>query len=280
MADRVAPDGIHGVGTKTINGVEVDLSTVKVVGDYLGSQMSAFDVDAPIGLIDHLEDGEVDVPYTKRTVVIAGNAPFTATTSGALPDGMTFDPVTGEVSGAPLASGVFSFTVHASDTKNPVISKTYTFAVTEPGVVLPPHSTVDTSASPATGGSTTGDGLYTNGTTATVMATPAGGFAFVHWTDNGKPVSTATSYTFTNIVNRSLVANFAPAPLLSVSVPHPTSLVLAWPTNFTGYLLQQNLDLTTTNWSSVPNAPAVVGTNNQVTITPLAGRDFFRLVHP
>jgi hypothetical protein len=280
MADRVGPDGTNGVGITTINGVEVDLSTVVVVGDYLGSQMSAFDVDAPVGLIDHLDDGEVDLPYTTRTVVIAGNAPFTATTSGALPDGMTFDPATGEVSGTPVVSGVFSFTVHAADTNNPVISKTYTFAVTEPGVVLPPHCTVDTSAAPDSAGSTTGDGLYTNGTTATVMATPSAGFAFVKWTDNGKPVSSATSYTFTNIVNRSLVASFVPAPQLYFFVPQPNSLVLAWPTNFTGFLLQQNPDLATMNWSSVTNASHVAGTNYQVLISPLTGSSFFRLRHP
>ena len=86
--------------------------------------------------------------------------------------------------------------------------------------------------------------------------------------------------TFTNIINRSLVANFAPAPQLSCFVPHSNSLVLSWPTNFTGFVLQQNADLTTTNWSSVTNAPAIVGTNKQVTITPLTGRNFFRLLHP
>ncbi len=37
-----------------INGVEVDLSTVEVVGEYTGAQMAAVDVDAPVGLIDHV----------------------------------------------------------------------------------------------------------------------------------------------------------------------------------------------------------------------------------
>lgn len=280
MADRVGTNDINGVGIKKINGIDVDLSTVVVVGEYLGSQMAAFDADAPIGLIDHLEDGEVDVPYTTRTVVIAGNAPFTATTSGALPDGMTFDPGTGQVSGTPVASGVFSFTVHAVDTNNPMISKTYTFAVTEPGEVLPPHSTVDTSAFPASGGTSTGDGLYTNGTIATVTATPAAGFSFVKWTENGTRVSTSPSYQFTNIVNRSLVANFAPAPSLSLSAPQPNALAITWPTNFPGFVLQRNSSLGTTNWSAVSNAVTVVGTNKQTTITPLTGNSFFRLTQP
>jgi hypothetical protein len=57
MGDRVGPDGIHGVGIKTINGVEVDLSTVEVVGEFVGSQMAAFDAEASVGLIDHVQDG-------------------------------------------------------------------------------------------------------------------------------------------------------------------------------------------------------------------------------
>ena len=210
----------------------------------------------------------------------SGNAPFTATTSGLLPEGMTFDEVTGALSGTPTVSGMFSFTVRASDTNNPVITKTYTFAVTEPGVILPPHSTVDTVALPANGGSTTGDGLYTNGTTATVTATPAAGFAFLKWTDNGAPVSTAAAYQFTINVNRSLVANFTPAPLLSLSAPQPNALAIAWPTNFSGFALQQNSSLGTTNWSLVTNAITIVGSNQQVTLWPLTTNGFFRLVHP
>jgi len=280
MADRVGPDGLHGVGIKVINGVTVDLSTNVVVGDYLGAQMSAFDVDAPLGLIEHLPDGEINVAYTPRTVVIAGNAPFTATTSGSLPDGLSFDEVTGELSGTPTVSGVFSFTVRASDTNNPVISKTYTFAITEVDVVLPPHSTVDTVASPLNGGTTTGNGLYTNGTSATVTATAAAGFAFVNWTENGAVVSSSPSHQFTINVNRSLVANFVPAPLLSLATPQPGALVITWPTNFSGFVLQQNSNLGTANWATVTNTVSMVGMNNRVTISPWTGGAFFRLVHP
>lgn len=63
MCDNVAADDLHGTGTKTINGVEVDLSTVEVVGEFTGSQMAAVDVDAVVGLVDHLQDGRVNAPY-------------------------------------------------------------------------------------------------------------------------------------------------------------------------------------------------------------------------
>lgn len=280
MADRVGPDGVHGVGIKSINGLDVDLSTVEVVGAYLGSQMSAFDADAPIGLIDHLEDGETGVPYTRRTIVIAGNAPVTVTTSGALPDGMIFDTSKGEISGTPSVSGVFSFSVQASDSNNPVISRKYTFAVTEPGVVLPPHSTVDTSASPVDGGTSTGDGLYIQGAIVTVTAAPAAGFGFVNWSENGKSVSTAMTYSFTNSVNRSLEAHFAAVPALTVSMPQPGVIVLSWPTNFADFILQQSPSLGATNWSRVTSPVSVVGTQKQVSLAPLTGRSFFRLERP
>jgi hypothetical protein len=152
--------------------------------------------------------------------------------------------------------------------------------IAQAGVVLPPHSSVDTSASPANGGTTTGDGVYTNGTVATVTSTPNTRFSFLNWTDNGLIVSTSATYSFTNAVNRSLVANFVPVPRLFFSVPQPGALELVWPTNFDGYSLQENLTLGPTNWANVTNSVQIVGTNNQVIISPLTGKRLYRLYHP
>ena len=208
-ADAVGPDGIHGVGTKLINGVEVDLTTVAVVGAFTGSQMAAVDVHAPVGLIDHVSDGEVDTPYAARTVVVEGALPFTCIRDGALPTGMVFDEVTGQLSGTPEASGEFNFTLTASDGLNPDVSKNYTLRVAAAGAALPVESLVDTTVSPAGTGMTTGDGSFAPGTEVTVHATADPGYHLVNWTDNGKVVSTAISYTFVIDVNHSLVANFA-----------------------------------------------------------------------
>jgi hypothetical protein len=71
--------------------------------------------------------------------------------------------------------------------------------------------TITTSAAPGAGGSTSGDGAYTNGASVTVVATANAGYAFVNWTENGAPVSSSASYTFTASANRTLVANFAAA---------------------------------------------------------------------
>jgi len=186
--------------------VTVDLSTVEVVGDFFGAQMSGFDVAPALGLIDHIPDGELGVAYAERTVVVAGGAAFLATTSGSLPDGTTLNAVAGIFSGTPTAAGVFTFTVDASDTSGAIVSKTYT--VTIPGGA-PATSTIATSASPAAGGSTAGDGIFDNGTHVTVVATHSPGYAFVNWTESGVEVSASEVYPFTVNADRTLVANFA-----------------------------------------------------------------------
>lgn len=217
MASAVAADGVHGVGTKIINGANVDLSGVEVVGDYTGSQMAAVDVDAPVGLIDHVGEARINTPFAARRLVIEGALPFTCIQEGALPAGMTFDEVTGILAGTPSTSGEFGFKVTASDGVNPDVSKNYTLIVAAAGEALPPVSLLDTTAAPVDAGTTTGDGSYVVGESATVTATAVPGFSFLNWTDNGAIVSTNTSYTLTMDVNHSLVANFVAQASYTVS---------------------------------------------------------------
>jgi hypothetical protein len=146
------------------------------------------------------------------------------------------------------------------------------------GAVLPPHYSVDTVVAGAAGGSTTGDGVYTNGTKATVTALPNAGYGFANWTENGAVVSTSASYQFTNIINRSLVANFGPQ--LNYWPAQPRTLIIAWLTNFNSWMLQESTDLRTTNWTTVSNATTMTGSNYQVNVTTINGTHFFRLAKP
>lgn len=272
LAQNVAANGTNGTLT---------YSNTVVVGNFIGAQMSAFDVDEPIGLIDHLQDGTINTAYPARNLILSGTTNFVATNSGALPSGMTFDRTAGILSGTPTVSGVFAFQVQVTASNNPVVTRKYLFTIAAAGAVLPPHSSVDTSASLINGGSTVGDGVYTNGTKATVTATPAPGYKFINWTDNGTVVSNAaSSYTFTNLVNRSLVANFVALPQLSFAAPQPHSLVIAWPTNFSGFVLQQNSSPATTNWVNADVAIGIVGVNYQTSISMTNGPRFFRLKQP
>jgi uncharacterized repeat protein (TIGR02543 family) len=70
------------------------------------------------------------------------------------------------------------------------------------------------SSNPVAGGTTTGAGLFAQGSTVTVTATPAVGYTFTNWTDSGSATvaSASSSYQFAMAGNRVLVANFTAIP--------------------------------------------------------------------
>jgi hypothetical protein len=68
------------------------------------------------------------------------------------------------------------------------------------------------------------------------------------------------------------------APLLSVSLTSTNSVLVSWPYPSTGFSLQQNGVLGTTNWVGVTNTPAHIGEQWQVIAHPPAGNRFYRLV--
>lgn len=274
LASDVGPDGIHGT-----NEDGKDFSDTKIVGDYLGAQMSAFDHELPIGLADQVADGELEVEYAVRSVVIAG-IPFTAMHSGDLPAGMVFDDDSGELSGRPTESGVFTFKVRVEAENHPEIEKTYSFAIADTDEVLPPHCTVDTVAEPLDAGETSGSDLYEHGHQVVVRAEARPGFQFSNWTDNGRLVSTASTYEFPAELNRSLVAHFTPGTTLQWKSASASELTLAWPTNAVGARLQETTDFNGENWSDVDLPVSVVGDNNEVTVPVRPGARFFRVRMP
>lgn len=76
------------------------------------------------------------------------------------------------------------------------------------GTAQPITYWVNTSVMPSLGGSVTGGGSIIAGGSVTVLATPAAGFTFANWTENGAVVSVSASFTFTPGANRTLVAHF------------------------------------------------------------------------
>ena len=83
-----------------------------------------------------------------------------------------------------------------------------------------PGYSITASASPANGGTVSGNVTYPQGQICTLSATAATGFVFTNWTENGSVVSTNANYTFTVNSNRTLVAHFsAQAPsIYTISV--------------------------------------------------------------
>lgn len=69
--------------------------------------------------------------------------------------------------------------------------------------------TIILSVDPQSGGTVTGGGNVEEGMSVTVSSTPASGYTFSGWRENGAIVSTSPSYTFTVTSDRSLTAVFA-----------------------------------------------------------------------
>jgi hypothetical protein len=221
--DSVGPDGIHGDEIKEINGEVVDFSTIEIVGDYIGAQMAAFDAAGQMGLIDHLQDGEINQPYVERSMVIGGTPPIVTTIDGALPEGMEFDVVTGILSGTPTESGLFNFTLHSTDGAAADVTMAYSLNILEAPIA---QYTVTATASPVNGGTITGAGTFDEGTNVSLEATPEAGYQFLNWTENGIEVSTSAIYDFVLSGDRSLVANFELIPVkVYQSVDHLVTIV-------------------------------------------------------
>lgn len=95
----------------------------------------------------------------------------------------------------------------------------YSFEVTEDITIIgvfqggpTPHYTISASVDPAGSGSVSGTGSKEEGTTCTLVATPAEGKRFLNWTENGTIVSTSATYAFTVQNARTLVAHFGDIP--------------------------------------------------------------------
>jgi hypothetical protein len=69
------------------------------------------------------------------------------------------------------------------------------------------------------------------------------------------------------------------APVLSIAASG-NNVLLSWPSSFTGFILQQNSDLTTANWVNVTNAVDTIDGQFVVTLPLADGNNFFRLKTP
>ena len=84
---------------------------------------------------------------------------------------------------------------------------------------LPKHQ-VTATVNPAETGEVIGTGEYEQGSEATLVATPAPGYAFKNWTVGGTEKSTEATYTFTVNEPISLVANFIPEVTKEVTISY------------------------------------------------------------
>ena len=105
----------------------------------------------------------------------------------------------------------------------------YTFTVTGNRVLVanfqaqPQNYTITVTANPTDAGTVTGGGTYQQGQSCTVHATPATGYTFLKWTENGAQVSTNPNYTFNVTGNRTLVAQFQGQSYYIATSSNPTN---------------------------------------------------------
>jgi len=66
-------------------------------------------------------------------------------------------------------------------------------------------------------------------------------------------------------------------PTLRIARSANATVVVAWPATVTGFVLEKNSTLGTTNWATVTNPPVTVGTEKQVTLPASGSGTFYRL---
>jgi hypothetical protein len=135
-------------------------------------------------------------------------------------------------------------------------------AVLSYGLVSPPTGAAIDASGVITWTPGTNQCPSTNTITTVAMATDA--------FDQINPVLTATN-SFTVFVVQ---------PVLSIQLTQTNSVVISWSSPATGFVLQQNAALNTTNWVNNAGPTNVVNGQNQVTVLPPAGTNFYRLLHP
>jgi hypothetical protein len=70
------------------------------------------------------------------------------------------------------------------------------------------------------------------------------------------------------------------APLLTITVTSPNTVVVSWPSPSTGFLLQTNNNLATTNWGNFSGTIFDIDATRNVTNKPPTENLYFRLKHP
>jgi len=107
---------------------------------------------------------------------------------------------------------------------------------------------ISVSASPVSGGTVSGGGIYDSGAGVTVNAVPSTGYRFDHWEENSSTVSTNPSYGFTAAADRNLVAVFVRQYTLNV-----TADPLAGGTVLGGGIYDEGTTVTVTAVASDPD---------------------------
>jgi len=113
-----------------------------------------------------------------------------------------------------------------------------------------------------------GDGLTSFGTVQQVIA-PSGATRLF--------LGTIDEYSWYNNEG-SFTVQVVQVPQLSITTINAATVQLSWPASSGSFAVQQNPDLTTTNWMTLTNTPIPVSGEYQVSLPSSATNMFYRLV--
>jgi hypothetical protein len=85
-----------------------------------------------------LPPGQVNTAYSQSVTASGGAPPYTYTIqSGALPTGLSLNPATGAITGVPVQTGLFSFTIRATDSQGCIGARPYTMTILTAAATIP-----------------------------------------------------------------------------------------------------------------------------------------------
>jgi hypothetical protein len=97
--------------------------------------------------------------------------------------------------------------------------------------------------------------------------------------DAGGPM-TGGNYSLTGGFWALYAVQTAGAPVLSIKLTTTNTAMIYWPSPSTGYNLQVNTNLATTNWVTPAESVTDNGTIKYIIVNPPAGNRFYRLSNP
>jgi hypothetical protein len=134
-------DASTGTITGTPTKVGIYLFKTKVVDSTGGSDTATcllIVLKSPVSLTcgacgSNMDTGKVGIAYSDTLAVIGGTAPYAfSIVSGSLPPGLTLNPSTGRITGAPTTAGTYTFTAQVVDAKGYSDTATCTVVVKSP----------------------------------------------------------------------------------------------------------------------------------------------------
>ncbi len=220
------------------------------------------------------------VAYTASISAAGGEAPYSWTVSGNLPDGLLLNGATGLISGTPSRAGSYDFTAVARDRNNLSVMKAFRITVgagltltitTEslPGAVTGVAYSATISAVGGEGPYTwtvTGnlpDGLTLNETTGVISGMPSrpGSFSFtVHVQDRGGRME-SRSFTVTAVATLTITTDTLPAGMFGAR--YSTTVQAAGGRGERAW-----------SASGLPNGLVIIAATGEITGVPVSSGDF------